>query len=114
MTFYMSKRNPSLLIEDILESANRIILFTTNMTFEDFESDIKTIDAVIRNFEIIGEASNRLPESFKDLNQTIDWQRIIGFRNKLIHDYVKVNNGIVWEIRTDYLPLLIADLEKIK
>jgi uncharacterized protein with HEPN domain len=110
----MSKRNPSLLIEDILESANRIILFTTNMTFEDFESDLKTIDAVIRNFEIIGEASNRLPEAFKELNQTIDWQRIIGFRNKLIHDYVKVNNGIVWEIRNDYLPILIAELEKIK
>jgi len=110
----MSKRNPALLIEDILESANKIILFTEDMSFEDFESDIKTIDAVIRNFEVIGEASNRLPESFKELNETIDWQRIIGFRNKLIHDYVKVNNGIVWEIRNDYLPILIAELEKIK
>lgn len=109
----MSKRNPLLLIEDILESANRIILFTNDMTFEDFESDIKTIDAVIRNFEIIGEASNRLPDNFKELNETIDWQRIIGFRNKLIHDYVKVNNGIVWEIKNDYLPILIAELEKI-
>jgi uncharacterized protein with HEPN domain len=110
----MSKRNPALLIEDILESANKIILFTEDMSFEDFESDIKTIDAVIRNFEVIGEASNRLPESFKDINETIDWQKIIGFRNKLIHDYVKVNNGIVWEIRNDYLPLLITELEKIK
>jgi uncharacterized protein with HEPN domain len=114
MTFYMSKRNPSLLIEDILESANKIILFTEDMSFEDFESDIKTIDAVIRNFEVIGEASNRLPESFKELNENIDWQKIIGFRNKLIHDYVKVNNGIVWEIRNDYLPILITELEKIK
>ena len=114
MTFYMSKRNPALLIEDILESANKIILFTEDMSFEDFESDIKTIDAVIRNFEVIGEASNRLPETFKELNETIDWQRIIGFRNKLIHDYVKVNNGIVWEIRNDYLPILINELEKIK
>lgn len=52
----MSKRNPSLLIEDILESANKIILFTEDMSFEDFELDIKTIDAVIRNFEVIGEA----------------------------------------------------------
>ncbi len=110
----MSKRNPALLIEDILESANKIILFTSDMSFEDFESDIKTIDAVIRNFEIIGEASNRLPESFKELNESIDWQKIIGFRNKLIHDYVKVNNGIVWEIRNDYLPILIEGLEKIK
>jgi len=110
----MSKRNPSLLIEDILESANKIILFTEDMSFEDFESDIKTIDAVIRNFEVIGEASNRLPESFKELNETIDWQKIIGFHNKLIHDYVKVNNGIVWELRNDYLPILITELEKIK
>jgi len=110
----MSKRNPSLLIEDILESANKIILFTEDMSFEDFELDIKTIDAVIRNFEVIGEASNRLPESFKELNETIDWQKIIGFRNKLIHDYVKVNTGIVWEIRNDYLPKLINELEKIK
>jgi uncharacterized protein with HEPN domain len=110
----MSKRNPALLIEDILESANKIILFTEDMSFEDFESDIKTIDAVIRNFEVIGEASNRLPETFKELNETIDWQRIIGFRNKLIHDYVKVNNEIVWEIRNDYLPILIAELENIK
>jgi uncharacterized protein with HEPN domain len=110
----MSKRNPALLIEDILESANKIILFTEDMSFEDFESDIKTIDAVIRNFEVIGEASNRLPESFKEHNETIDWQKIIGFRNKLIHDYVKVNNGIVWEIRNDYLPILIAELENIK
>jgi uncharacterized protein with HEPN domain len=110
----MSKRNPALLIEDILESANKIIQFTYDMSFEDFESDIKTIDAVIRNFEIIGEASNRLPESFKELNESIDWQKIIGFRNNLIHDYVKVNNGIVWEIRNDYLPILIAELEKIK
>ena len=102
------------MIEDILESANKIILFTSDMSFEDFESDIKTIDAVIRNFEIIGEASNRLPESFKELNESIDWQKIIGFRNKLIHDYVKVNNGIVWEIRNDYLPILIEGLEKIK
>jgi len=114
MTFYISKRNPALLIEDILESANKIILFTEDMSFEEFESDIKTIDAVIRNFEVIGEASNRLPESFKDINETIDWQKIIGFRNKLIHDYVKVNNGIVWEIRNDYLPILITELEKIK
>lgn len=110
----MSKRNPSLLIEDILESANKIILFTEDISFEDFELDIKTIDAVIRNFEVIGEASNRLPESFKELNETIDWQKIIGFRNKLIHDYVKVNTGIVWEIRNDYLPKLINELEKIK
>lgn len=110
----MSKRNPVLLIEDILESAYKILTYTENMTFDVFENDFKTIDAVIRNFEIIGEAANRLPSDFKENNESIDWQRIIGFRNKLIHDYVKVDNGIVWEIKTEYLPLLISELAKIK
>jgi hypothetical protein len=58
----MSKRDPSLLIEDILDSANKIIEYTSHLTFEEFTKDSKTIDAVIRNFEIIGEAASRLPE----------------------------------------------------
>ena len=68
----MSKRQPSLLLEDILSSANKILEYTGNISFEDFINDSKTIDAVIRNFEIIGEAANRLPEDFKDLNNKID------------------------------------------
>jgi len=61
----MSKRNPKLLIEDILESSNKILIYTNGMSFEDFANDSKTIDAVIRNFEIIGEVANRLPDDFK-------------------------------------------------
>jgi uncharacterized protein with HEPN domain len=57
----MSKRTPQLLVQDILDSCNKIIEYTESMTYDDFVKDSKTIDAVIRNFEIIGEAANRLP-----------------------------------------------------
>lgn len=62
----MSNRSPKLLIGDILDSAYKILDYTKDLSFENFLSDSKTVDAVIRNFEIIGEAANRLPEEFKD------------------------------------------------
>lgn len=110
---YMSKRDPHLLINDILDSCNKILHYTNNMTFEEFLKDSKTIDAVIRNFEIIGEAANRLPEVFKDQHHSIDWHRIRGFRNRIVHDYMGIDFSIVWDIRNNYLPSLIDSLQKI-
>lgn len=57
----MSKRTPNLLVADILDSAHKILDYTKELSFDDFKNDSKTVDAVIRNFEIIGEAANRLP-----------------------------------------------------
>ena len=109
----MSKREPSLLIEDIIESANKILEYTHDLSFEEFTNDSKTIDAVIRNFEIIGEAANRLPEDFKNNHSNIDWHRIRGFRNRIVHDYFGVDYSIVWEIKEMFLPNLISSLKTI-
>ena len=109
----MSKREPKLLISDMLESCNKILQYTENMDFEAFCNDSKTIDAVIRNFEIIGEAANRLPEDFKDEHISIDWHRIRGFRNRIVHDYIGIDFGIVWEIRNNYLRRLIDVLNTL-
>ena len=109
----MSKRTPQLLIQDILESCHKIIEYSDGMTYDDFVKDSKTIDAVIRNFEIIGEAANRLPDDFKESYTEIDWHRIRGFRNRIVHDYMGIDYEIVWEIRDKYLIELIASLEKI-
>ena len=106
----MSKRNPKLLVEDILESCHKIMEYTQGMSFEEFIADSKTIDAVVRNFEIIGEAANRLPEDFKDLHQDIDWFRIRGFRNRIVHDYFGIDYSIVWQIKETYLSQLITSL----
>ena len=109
----MYKRSPELLVSDILDSCQKILLYTADMSFDDFSKDAKTIDAVIRNFEIIGEAANRLPDEFKDAHSDIDWHRIRGFRNRIVHDYMGIDYEIVWEIRTNYLDDLITTLQKM-
>ena len=108
----MSKRNSKLLVEDILESCHKILEYTKDMSFVEFAADPKTIDAVVRNFEIIGEAASRLPEEFRESHQDIDWLRIRGFRNRIVHDYFGIDNSIVWQIKETYLAQLVLSLEK--
>ena len=109
----MSKREPKLLVGDILESTQKILDYTAGQNFDDFTKDSKTVDAVIRNFEIIGEAANRLPEEFKDHFSEIDWQRIRGFRNRIVHDYFGIDYSIVWTIKETFLPLMIKQLKPL-
>lgn len=75
----MSDRSPELLIDDILAAAEKIQRYTAGLTFDEFTLDEKTSDAVVRNFEVIGEAANRLPEEFKLQHPSIEWDRIRGF-----------------------------------
>ena len=84
------------------------------MSFEQFTLDEKTADAVARNFEIIGEAANRLPDEFKAQHSTIDWDRIRGFRNRIVHDYFGIDYSIVWNIIENFLPELVIDLLEIE
>jgi Uncharacterized conserved protein len=108
----MSKRDHSLLIGDMIESAQKIMFYTKDMTFTDFETDNRTIDAVIRNFEIIGEAANRLEEAYKVINPDIEWNHLRGFRNRVIHEYFGIDLEIVWQIIEEDLPNLIISLSK--
>jgi uncharacterized protein with HEPN domain len=109
----MSKRTPNLLLQDILESANKIIDFTKGLSFDEFAKDVKTVDAVIRNFEIIGEASNLLPDDLKAKHPEIDWDRIRGFRNRVVHDYFGVDSTILWNITITQIPNLITSISRI-
>ena len=109
----MSKRTPKLLLEDIQDSAEKILEYTKEMSFEEFSTDNKTIDAVIRNFEIIGEASNLLPDEVKEKYPEIEWHRIRGFRNRVVHDYFGVDLQIVWKITFDQLSTLISEIARI-
>lgn len=94
----MSKREPKLLLSDIRDSIEKIKSYTKGQSFDTFIEDSKTLDAVIRNFEIIGEAANRLPEDFKDAHKGVNWFRIRGFRNRIVHDYMGIDFQIVWTI----------------
>lgn len=96
-----------------MEAIDNINLYTTDLSQEQFLSDQKTKDAVIRNFEIIGEAANKLSEDFTKKNLSIDWKGVIGLRNILIHDYFGIDYNIVWNrnIRTIFFPMLKTNLE---
>jgi uncharacterized protein with HEPN domain len=87
--------------------------YTRNLSFEEFEKDRKTIDAVIRNFEIIGEASSKLPKEFREKYPEIPWKSIIGLRNVLIHDYFGVDVVAVWENIRQKLPELEQQIKSI-
>jgi uncharacterized protein with HEPN domain len=91
----MSNREIQLLLEDILEAAKKILSYTRGMSFDDFVNDNKTIDAVVRNFEIIGEAANRVPGDFKSNHPEIEWRRMTGLRNRIIHEYFGINYATV-------------------
>lgn len=107
----MSKRDTFLLLGDMLQSAEKIRQYTINLNYTSFLADDKTVDAVVRNFEIIGEAANRIDEDFRSKNPEIEWKRIRGFRNRIVHDYFGIDYSIVWNIVETYINELIEWLE---
>lgn len=95
------------------ESAKKILKYTEGLSIEDFLNDEKTIDTVVRNFEIISEASNRIDEEFKIENPQIEWRKLKGFRNRIVHDYFGIDHEIIWTIIENDLKELIFQLNKI-
>lgn len=109
----MSKREWKLFIEDILESIQLIKNYVENMGFDDFKNDRKTIDAVVRNFEIIGEASRFVPDEIKEKYENADWKGIVGLRNRIAHEYFDISLSIVWHIVMKELPTLEDQMKEI-
>lgn len=109
----MSSRDNRLLLEDMLDAANKIMAYTKGYTYDEFLADNKTIDAVIRNFEIIGEAAARIDPDFQLQNQEVPWKVLRGYRNRLIHEYFGVDYQIVWEIIENEVQSLIEAIEAI-
>src|SRR6266487_3808883 len=106
----MSNRASGILLEDIREAMVKIERYTSGMDRARFEGDEKTVDAVVRNLEIIGEAARQLPDEFKQRHSQIEWRKIAGLRNRIVHDYFGLDLEIIWQIiRTD-MPALKRDL----
>jgi uncharacterized protein with HEPN domain len=95
------------------EAAEKILKYTKDLSFEDFLTDEKTIDAVVRNFEIIGEASLRIDEDFRFEHPQIEWKKLRGFRNRIVHDYFGIDYEIVWSILTQDLEELVFQLDQL-
>ncbi len=108
----MSKRDPFLLLEDIHEAINMIQEYTKDINKDTFLSDSKTIDAVVRNLEIIGEAMNRIVKVYPDI-PIKDSKNIIGLRNQIIHAYDNISDEYIWSVISKHLPVLKSEVEKL-
>ncbi|MBN3036601.1 MAG: DUF86 domain-containing protein [Bacteroidales bacterium] len=109
----MWNRPAEILLEDMLEAIGNIELFIRDMSYDDYQSDRKTRAAVERYLEVLGEAANKFTESFYNDHPHIGWHRIISLRNRIIHSYFDVSSAIVWNIITQFIPVLKSDLQSI-
>ncbi len=106
-------RESNLLLKDILEAISAIERFVERISFEDFISNDEKSSAVIRKFEIIGEATKGLPKDLKDKHPEILWKEMAGFRDKLIHFYFGVKYELVWQAIKKRLPQIKSLIQKI-
>lgn len=102
----MMKKDYRDYLNDIFESINDVESFTKSMTFDSFRRDKKTIFAVIRCIEVIGEAAKKVPKSIKDKYPAIPWVKMVGMRNKMIHEYFGVDTNILWQTAREDIPSL--------
>ena len=106
------QRDEALLL-DILIAARRAVRFLESMTWEAFEQSELHQNAVMRPLEIIGEAARRVSQDTREAHPDIPWDQMVGMRNRLIHEYFRVNLTTVWETVQDDLPPLIAQIEPL-
>jgi uncharacterized protein with HEPN domain len=107
------KRDARLYLDDILEAIERIQRYVNDLSFEEFSGDSKTVDAIVRNFEIIGEATKRIPDETKAGYPQIPWKMMAGTRDKLIHEYFGVNLEVLWKAVKEDIPPLKTSIEKL-
>jgi len=106
----MSRRDWSLFVADMQEAIEKIASYVDAMTFTDFQSDTRTVDAVVHNLLVIGEAARCLPASIKENHPDIDWIAINGLRNRIAHEYFGLSLSVIWEIVQTDLPRLQQQL----
>jgi uncharacterized protein with HEPN domain len=106
-------RSQLLYLNDISEAAGNIRSYVGNLTFREFRNDRMRVDAVVRNFEVIGEAVKNLSDELKVQFPSTDWKAVAGFRDTLIHGYFGVDLEILWDIIVNKIPVLQEEIAGI-
>jgi uncharacterized protein with HEPN domain len=106
-------RDTGMYFDDILTAIDRIVEYTRDYDFTSFKRDYRTVDAVIRNFEVIGEAVKNIPDAIKERNPCVPWSEMYALRNRISHAYFGIDYEIIWDIITNYLPENREQIEKI-
>lgn len=100
-------------LEDIRQAAEKAVFFVGGMSLAAFTADEKTVYAVIRALEVIGEAVKHIPPDIRSQHTDVPWRSMAGIRDKLIHDYLTINVEVVWKTVVDDLPSLLTRLAPI-
>src|SRR5690606_6800420 len=100
-------------LEDMNLAMGRISEYINGLTFEQFILDYKTADAVIRNFEIIGEAAKKIPDTLKNQYPSVPWDEMYLLRNKVSHEYFGTDSQIIWDVAKNHLPENKKQIEEI-
>lgn len=109
----MSDRKPAFLVNDILQSIEKIALYTTGHSYESFSVNFMLMEACLYNMQVIGEAVSKLPDSIKISAPEIPWNLMKGMRNRLIHHYFGTDTSIVWNVAAIELPALKLSLQQL-
>ena len=96
----------------MLQAIERIQRYTKGKNFEDFIADDMMYYAVVKNIEILGEASNMLTEEFLQAHPKTPWKLVNGMRNYIVHEYFQVDNNVVWDVITNDLPILDQQIKE--
>ena len=107
------KREFIFYLEDMLQSMDRIEEYLSNLDFKKFKQTYLVVDAIIRNFEIIGEASKNIPTDIQKKYPEIPWRKMYGLRNLIAHEYFGIDYEMIWEIARKNLPQNRIDLIEI-
>ena len=107
------QRDYRIYLEDILQAIDKIARFTQKINFSSFLEDEKTFDAVVRNLEIIGEATKKVPEKLRAQYPTVEWKKLSGLRDVLAHDYWGIDAEIVWDIAQNKLAELKKEIRRV-
>ena len=106
-------KDDTIYIEHILKSIKNILDYTKDISNAEFAKTTLFQDAVIRNFEVIGEATKKVSSDFKQIHHEIPWKEMAGMRDKLIHDYIGVDIQVIWETVEKDLPILLKLLKEV-
>lgn len=104
-------RNYDLFIQDIIQSCNKILRYTDSVSLTQLLANEEKYDAVVRNLEIIGEAAKYIPFQVREQYPQVNWKKVAGLRDILIHAYFNIDNAILWDIVKTKIPELKAQLE---
>jgi uncharacterized protein with HEPN domain len=107
-------RDYKVYLDDIREAIQKINLFTKGFSKYALQQDPKTLDAVVRNLEIIGEAVKNIPDSIRAKYYATGWKKIAGLRDILVHEYFGIDMDIIWDIIQNKLPVLQKQIDEIK